>query len=119
MYVCVCRVGQNVPEKSPVADTVLVENQQPALQHDPNYFTVDDMQQQMLAISANPAYKFVPEHSQHPLQGDDHTYSNIGTSQQKEVVTGGKPAAPRAKNDTLFSYSIVSRSATSPAWGRV
>ena len=96
MCVCACRLGQNVPERSPAVDTVPVDSQQPALQDDHNYSTVDDMQQQMLAISSNPAYKFVPEHSQHPLQGNDHTYSNIGTSKQKEVVTGGKPGCGTA-----------------------
>ena len=97
--VCAYRVGQNVPQRSLVADTVPVDSQQPALQDDHNYSTVDDMQQQMLAISANPAYEFVPEHSQHPLQEDDRAYSNIDLSQQEGVVTGGKPGcgtAPRA-----------------------
>ena len=94
--VCAYRVGQSVPQRSPVANTVAVGSQQPALQDDHNYSTVDDMQQQMLAISANPAYKFVPEHSQHPLQEDDQTYSNIDIGQQEEVVTCGKPGSGTA-----------------------
>ena len=85
--VCTCRIGQNVPEKS---DTVPVESQQPALQDDHDYSTVDDIQQQMLAISGNPAYKFVPEHDQKPLQKDDQAYSNIDISQQGQVGTSGK-----------------------------
>ena len=90
MCVCICRISQNVPEKSPVADTVPVESQQPALQDDHDYSTVDDMQQQMLATADNPAYKFVPEHDQKPMQEDDRAYSNIDISQQEEVVTSGK-----------------------------
>ena len=87
---CICRIGQIVPETSPVADTVPVESQQPALQDDHDYSTVDDVQQQMLALSGNPAYKFVPEHDQNSLQEDDRAYSNIDISQQEEVVTSGK-----------------------------
>ena len=99
MCMCTCRIGQNVPEKSPVADTVPMESQQPALQDDHDYSTVDDLQQQMLAISGNPAYKFVPKHDQKSLQEDDRAYSNIDISQQEEVVTLGKPGhgtTPRA-----------------------
>ena len=89
--VCICRIGQNVPERSPVADTVPVESQQSALQDDHDYSTVDDVQQQMLAMLNNPAYKFVPEHNQKPTQEDDQAYSNIDISQQEEVViTSGK-----------------------------
>ena len=87
---CICRIGQIVPERSPVADTVPVEIPQPPLQDDHDYSTVDDVQQQMLAISGNPAYKFVPEHDQKSLQEDDRAYSNIDISQQEEVVTSGK-----------------------------
>ena len=87
---CTHRIGQNVLERSPVVDTVPVESQQPALQDDHDYSTVDDVQQQMLAIADNPAYKSFPEHDQKPLQEDDHTYSNIDISQQEEVVTSGK-----------------------------
>ena len=103
--VCTCtclyfsRVGQNVPERSTVADTFPMESQQPALQDDHDYSTVDDVKQQMLAISGNPAYKFVPEHDQQLLQEDDRAYSNIDISQQEEVVTCGKPGSgtvPRA-----------------------
>ena len=96
MCVCACRVGQNVPQRSPVADTVPLDSQQLALQDDHNYSTVDDMQQQMLATSANPAYQILPELSQHPLQEDDQTYSNIDISQQEEVVTCGKPVCGTA-----------------------
>ena len=88
---CAYRVGQNVPQRSPVTDAVPVDSQQPALEDDHNYSTVDDMQQQMLSISANAAYQFVPEHSQHPLQEDDQAFANIDISQQEEVVTCGKP----------------------------
>ena len=93
VHACVCayRVGQNVPKRSPVADTVPVDSQQPALQDDHNYSTVDEMQQQILELSANRAYQFVPEHSQNPLQQDDRAYSNIDISQQEEVVTWWKP----------------------------
>ena len=94
-----CRIGQNVPEKSPIADTVPVESQQPALQDEHAYSTVDDMQQQMLAIIGNSAYEFLPEHDQNSMQEDDQVYSNIDISQQEEVVTFGKLSygtAPRA-----------------------
>ena len=87
---CICRIDQIAPERSPVADTVPVESQQPALQDDHDYSTIDDVQQQMLAIEDNPAYKLVPEHYQKPMQEDDQAYSNIDISQQEEVVTSGK-----------------------------
>ena len=67
-----------------------MEIQQPALQDDHDYSTVDDVQQQLLAISGNPTYKFVPEHDQKSLQEDDRAYSNIDISQQDEAVTSGK-----------------------------
>ena len=89
-FVCTSRASQNITERSPIADTVPVESQQPALQDDQNYTTVYDVQQQMLAMSSNPAYKFVPEHSQQPLQGDDRVYSNINVSKQEKVVRSGK-----------------------------
>ena len=87
---CTRRFGQNGPESSPVAETVPVESQQPALQDNHDYSTVDDVQQQMLAIEDNPAYKFVPEHDQKPMQEDDQAYSNIDIIQQEEAVTSGK-----------------------------
>ena len=96
MCLCAYRVGLNVSRRIPVADTVPVDSQQPAIQDDHNYSTVEDMQRQILEISGNRAYQFVPEHSQLPLQGDDHTYSNIGISQQEEVVTCGKPGCGTA-----------------------
>ena len=87
---CTYRIGQSVPEISSLADTVHVDSQQPALQDDHDYSTVDDVQQQMLAIEDNPAYKFVPEHDQKPMQEDDQAYSNIDIIQQEEAVTSGK-----------------------------
>ena len=92
-------MGQNVPERSFVADTIPVDSEEPALQNDHDYSTVDDAQQQVLAISGNPAYKFAPEHSQQPLEEDDRAHSNIDISQQEEVVTSAKlgyGTAPRA-----------------------
>ena len=77
--VCTCRVGQNV------------DSHQPVLQDDHTYSSVDDAQQQMFALSGNPAYKTVPEHSEQPLQEDDRAYSNIDISQQEEVATSGNP----------------------------
>ena len=103
--VCICRIGQIVQETSPVADTVPVESQQPALKDDHDYSTVDDVQQQMLAIAGNPAYKFVPEHDQKPVQEDDQAYSNIDISQQEEAVTSGK-----------LGYSTALRAAASDKW---
>ena len=50
----------------------------------------DDEQQQMLAIPGNPAYKFVPEHDQKPMQEYNQAYSNNDISQQEKVVTSGK-----------------------------
>ena len=87
--VCTCRVGQSVPEGSPVAGTILLDSQQPVPEDDHAYSSIDDAQQQMSALSNNPAYKTVPEHSQQPLQEDDQAYSNI--SPQETVVTSGKP----------------------------
>ena len=89
---CTCRIGQNAPQRSPVADTstVPVESHQPALQDDHDYSTVDDVQLQMLAISGNPAYEFVPDHDQKPMQEDDQAYVNIDISQQEKVATCGK-----------------------------
>ena len=65
-----------------------MESQQPALQGDHHYSTVDDIQQ--LVVADNPAYEFVTEYDQKPMQEDDRTYSNIDISQQEEVVTSGK-----------------------------
>ena len=95
MYACVhdtCtrRIGQNVQERSPVADTVPVKGQQPALQDDHDYSTVDDEKQQMLVIEENTAYKIVPDHDQKPMQEEDQAYSNIDISQQEEALTSGK-----------------------------
>ena len=88
---CLCSVGQNITGKLPVAGTTLADHQQPTiLQDDHDYSTVDDMQQQMFAISGNPAYKAVAEHSQHPLQEEDRAYSNIDISQQEAVVSSGQ-----------------------------
>ena len=53
--------------------------------------SITHTQQQMYALSANPAYNIVPEHSQQPLQQDDRTYSNIDISQQEAVVLSGSP----------------------------
>ena len=91
MYVYTCSVGQNVPERSSVVGTVVVDSQQPVLPDDRAYSTVDDMQQQMVVVSGNPAYTIVPEHSQQPLQEDDQAYSNVDISQQEAVITSGKP----------------------------
>ena len=97
---CVCRIGQTIPERSPVANTPPVESKQPALQDDHYYSTVGDVQQQMLVLSGDDsAYEFLSEHDQKSLQEDDRAYSNIDISQQEEVVTSGKPGyskAPRA-----------------------
>ena len=88
--VCTCRAGQNSPERSSEADIVPMENQQPALRGVNDYSPADDVQQQMLAISDNPAYKFVPKRDQKPKQEDDPAYVNMDISQQKEVATCGK-----------------------------
>ena len=73
-----------------------MESQQPALQDDHDYSTVDDLQQKMFGISDNLAYELVPEHDQKPMQEDDQVYSNIDISQQEEVVTFGKLGYGRA-----------------------
>ena len=91
MCVYTCRIGQNVPKKSPVVDTGHVENWQSALQDDHEYSTVDNEQLQMFGISDNPAYDFVPELDQKPMQEDDRAYSNLDICQQEEVVTSGNP----------------------------
>ena len=67
-----------------------MESQQPALQDVSDYSTVDDVQQQMLGISGNPAYKFVPEHNQNPMQEYDQAYVKMDSGQQEEAVTSGK-----------------------------
>ena len=85
-----CRIGQNVPEKSLVADTVPVEGHEPALQDEHDYSTVDDVQH--LVIADNPAYRFVPKHDQKPMKEEDQVYSNIDISQQGKVLTSGKLA---------------------------
>ena len=97
-------MGQNVPKRSPVADTILVDSQQPVLQDDHTYSFVDDTQQQMFVLSDNPAYKIVSEHNQQPLEEDDQTYYNIDISQQEAGTSSGNPkhgsalgAAARAK----------------------
>ena len=77
---CIRRIGQNVPESSPVPDTVLVESQHPALQNDHDYSTLDDVQQQVFGKSDNVAYALVPEHDQKPMEEDDQVYSNIDIS---------------------------------------
>ena len=88
MYVCIRRT---IPERSGVADTILVDSQQPILQDDHSYSTVDEMQQQTVAISSNLAYEAVSELSQQPLQGDDQTYSNLDISQEETVMSSGNP----------------------------
>ena len=79
---CICRIGQNVPAKSPVADIDAVESQQPALQDDHDYSTFDDVQQQTLAVSDDSAYEFLPDHDHELMQEDDQAYVNIDISQQ-------------------------------------
>ena len=95
IYMCTRRIGQNVPESSPVADTVPVERQQCALQDDHYSSTVDHMKQQMLTISGNPAY-YVPSHNQKPIQEDDPAYSKIDISQQEEAITSGEQGSGTA-----------------------
>ena len=56
IYVCVGRMDQ---ESSSVAQASFLEGQQPALQYDYAYSTVDDIQQKMPAVLVNPAYEFV------------------------------------------------------------
>ena len=85
-----CKIGQIVPTRSPVAGTFPVESQQPALQDDHDYSTLDDVQQQMLAISGDSEYEFLLEHDQKPMHEDDRAYSNIDISQQEEIVRSGK-----------------------------
>ena len=95
----ICRIDQIVPTRSPVADTFPVESQQPALQDDHDYSTIDDVQQQMLAISGDLEYEFLPEHDQKLMQEDDRAYSNIDISQREEIIISGKTVydtAPRA-----------------------
>ena len=93
VYICVCncRMGQNVPKGPPVAGTILVDSQQPVLQDEHTYSSVDETQEQMAAMVGNPAYKIVPELSQEALQEDDRAYSNIDISQQEDVVISEKP----------------------------
>ena len=90
MCVRTCRIGQNVPERSPEADIFPMENQQPALQDVYDYSTIDGVQQKMLAVSGNPAYKFVPEHDQKSMKEDDPAYINMDIRQQEEVAECGK-----------------------------
>ena len=63
-------------ESSDVARTSFPEGQHPLVQDD-FYDNVDDMQQKMSTVLNNPAYEFVPECNEQPLQEDDQTYSNI------------------------------------------
>ena len=93
VFVCVYfRVDENASGKSPVAGTnPLVNRQQPVLQDDYVYASVNDAQQQIFALSDNPAYKKAPEHSQKSLEEDDQAYSTIDISQRVAVVTYGIP----------------------------
>ena len=76
-------------ESSGVAHTSFLEGQQPVLQDDCTYSTVDDMQQKMPAVLGYPAYEFVPELNQQPLQKGDEMYSNI--DQQETVKSSEHP----------------------------
>ena len=88
------RVSRNVPEKSSVTDTVALDSQQPKLQDDHTYSTVDDTQGQMFMVSSNPAYCAITEHSRQPVPQDDHTYiyCAVDSSQQEVVATSENPA---------------------------
>ena len=86
MYTCVGRMDQ---ESSGVAHTSFLEGQQPVLQDYYTYSTVDDMQQEMPAVLGYPAYEFVPELTEQPLQEDDQTYSNV--DQQETVKSSEHP----------------------------
>ena len=76
-------------DSSGVAHSTLLEGQQPVVEDDYTYSTVDDLQPEMLPISGNPAYKLVPEHDQQPLEEDDPVYSNI--DQPETVVSPENP----------------------------
>ena len=65
-----------------------MDSQQPVLQDDHTYLSVDDTQQQMFVLN-NLAYEIFPEHNQQPLQEDDRVYSNIDISQQEAVISSG------------------------------
>ena len=73
MCVCTCnyRIGQIVPTRSPVAETIPVNSHQPALQDDHVYSTVDEVLQQTLTILGNPTYESVQKHDQKLMQEDD------------------------------------------------
>ena len=86
-------MSHNVREKSSLAGTDALANQQLIVQDDHVYSAVDDTQGQMFMVSSNPAYGTVTEHSRQPLpQDDDHTYSTVDSSQQEIVITAGNPA---------------------------
>ena len=76
-------------ESSGVAQASFPEGQQPVLQDDYTYSTVDNVQKKMPVVSGNPAYEFIPEHNKQPLQKDDPVYSNI--DQQEAVKSSENP----------------------------
>ena len=92
LCVCTCRVSRNVPQKSHVQGATTLDSQQPMLQDDHTYSTVDDMQGQMFMVSSNPAYGTVTEYDKQPVPQDDHTYSTVDSSEQDTVVTSGSQA---------------------------
>ena len=68
------RVSHNVVAKSSVTDVVPLDGQQPILQEDHIYSTVDDTQGENFMVSSNPAYGDVAGHSRQPVPQDDDIY---------------------------------------------
>ena len=93
VYVCVflhiCRMDENLPEMSVVTGNVLVDShgQHQVLDDDRTYSTSDDMQQEIVVVSGNPAYNAIFECSRKLTKDDDHAYSNTELSQKQESVT--------------------------------
>ena len=87
-------MSHNVPEKSSVADSVLLDSQQLRQQDDHTYSTVDNTQGKMFMVTSNPAYGSVATHSKQPVSQDDHTYvyCAVDSSQQKKIATSENPS---------------------------
>ena len=79
--VCTYREDQDELETSVLAGTLTGHSQKPMmLEHNSLYFTVDDTQQHLLALSSNPAYNIVSRDSQELVQEDNPDYFTVSRS---------------------------------------
>ena len=103
--VCACRMDNSAPDKSIAAGSVVLDTHyQPQVPDDDHaYCNVDDVQQQMSALTSNSACNKNIEHGQQPMQNDDHAFSNTELTQEQVSATCGSQTYGAAPIDAASS----------------